>query len=49
MSTSSAIKLIIKAPNQKIDDQTMAASLDWTILRLKTHLSTAYPNKPVSW
>jgi hypothetical protein len=40
------IKLIIKAPNQKLDDQTVNCDLEWTVRTLKSHLSTVYPTKP---
>ena len=42
------IDIIIKAPNQRLDDQTIKCELEWTVLRLKSHLSSAYPTKPVS-
>ncbi|RWS01892.1 homocysteine-responsive endoplasmic reticulum-resident ubiquitin-like domain member 2 protein isoform X2 [Dinothrombium tinctorium] len=40
------IKLIVKAPNQKFDDQTVNCNLDWSVLQLKEHLSKVYPLKP---
>lgn len=43
-----SIKLIIKAPNQRLDDQTIDCDIDWTVHRLKSHLSSVYPTKPVS-
>jgi hypothetical protein len=42
------INLIIKAPNQRLEDQTISCELEWTVFSLKSHLSTAYPTKPVS-
>lgn len=42
------VTLIIKAPNQKYTDQTVSCFLDWTVGRLKSHLSDVYPSKPVS-
>lgn len=42
------VTLIIKAPNQKYTDQTISCYLDWTVGRLKCHLSKVYPSKPVS-
>uniref|UniRef100_A0A493TU09 Uncharacterized protein n=1 Tax=Anas platyrhynchos platyrhynchos TaxID=8840 RepID=A0A493TU09_ANAPP len=42
------VTLIIKAPNQKYTDQTISCFLDWTVGRLKSHLSKVYPSKPVS-
>jgi len=40
------VTLVIKAPNQKIADQRVEADLDWTIRKLKNHLSTVYPSQP---
>ncbi|XP_032093434.1 homocysteine-responsive endoplasmic reticulum-resident ubiquitin-like domain member 2 protein isoform X1 [Thamnophis elegans] len=40
------VTLIIKAPNQKYMDQTISCFLDWTVGRLKCHLSKVYPSKP---
>lgn len=40
--------LVIKAPNQKYDDQTINCFLNWTVDKLKTHISHVYPSKPVS-
>nr|XP_006125878.1 homocysteine-responsive endoplasmic reticulum-resident ubiquitin-like domain member 2 protein isoform X1 [Pelodiscus sinensis] len=40
------VTLIIKAPNQKYTDQTISCFLDWTVGKLKTHLSKVYPSKP---
>lgn len=42
------VTLIIKAPNQKYRDQTISCFLNWTVGKLKTHLSNVYPSKPVS-
>lgn len=42
------VTLIIKAPNQKYSDQTISCFLNWTVGKLKTHLSNVYPSKPVS-
>uniref|UniRef100_A0A8C5ZDW0 HERPUD2 n=1 Tax=Marmota marmota marmota TaxID=9994 RepID=A0A8C5ZDW0_MARMA len=44
----SPVTLIIKAPNQKYSDQTISCFLNWTVGKLKTHLSNVYPSKPVS-
>lgn len=41
------ITLIVKAPNQQIEDQTVKCELSWTIQKLKQHLSEVYPSKPV--
>ncbi|XP_050564633.1 homocysteine-responsive endoplasmic reticulum-resident ubiquitin-like domain member 2 protein isoform X3 [Cygnus atratus] len=40
------VTLIIKAPNQKYADQTVSCFLDWTVGKLKSHLSKVYPSKP---
>lgn len=42
------VTLIIKAPNQKYTDQTISCFLEWTVGKLKCHLSKVYPSKPVS-
>lgn len=40
------VTLIVKAPNQQIEDQTVKCELSWTIQKLKQHLSEVYPSKP---
>ncbi|KAL3289046.1 hypothetical protein HHI36_003489 [Cryptolaemus montrouzieri] len=40
------VTLIVKAPNQQIEDQTVKCELSWTINKLKQHLSEVYPSKP---
>ncbi|XP_075274782.1 homocysteine-responsive endoplasmic reticulum-resident ubiquitin-like domain member 2 protein isoform X1 [Opisthocomus hoazin] len=40
------VTLIIKAPNQKYTDQTITCFLEWTVGKLKSHLSRVYPSKP---
>ncbi|XP_065169186.1 homocysteine-responsive endoplasmic reticulum-resident ubiquitin-like domain member 2 protein isoform X1 [Atheta coriaria] len=40
------VTLIVKAPNQQIEDQTVQCELTWTINMLKQHLSEVYPSKP---
>nr|XP_017514825.2 homocysteine-responsive endoplasmic reticulum-resident ubiquitin-like domain member 2 protein isoform X3 [Manis javanica] len=42
------VTLIIKAPNQKYSDQTVSCFLNWTVGKLKTHLSNVYPSKPLT-
>ncbi|KAK3085278.1 hypothetical protein FSP39_000958 [Pinctada imbricata] len=42
----SRIKLTIRAPNQRVDDQTVECMLGWTVKKLKQHLQIVYPNKP---
>lgn len=43
------VTLIVKAPNQQIEDQTIHCELNWTIRKLKGYLSEVYPSKPVSF
>lgn len=42
------VTIIVKAPNQQFEDQTIQCEISWTIKRLKNYLSEVYPNKPVS-
>ncbi|XP_056237578.1 homocysteine-responsive endoplasmic reticulum-resident ubiquitin-like domain member 2 protein [Seriola aureovittata] len=42
------VTLVIKAPNQKYEDQTINCFLNWTVERLKSHISNVYPSKPLS-
>ena len=42
------VTLVVKAPNQKVADQTVECGLGWTIKKLKEHLSSVYPSQPVS-
>lgn len=42
------VTIIVKAPNQQFEDQTIRCEISWTIKRLKNYLSEVYPNKPVS-
>lgn len=44
-----SVTLIVKAPNQQIEDQTVKCEPNWTIKKLKGHLSEVYPSKPVSF
>uniref|UniRef100_A0A4D5R985 Homocysteine-responsive endoplasmic reticulum-resident ubiquitin-like domain member 2 protein n=1 Tax=Scolopendra viridis TaxID=118503 RepID=A0A4D5R985_SCOVI len=46
MDGDSPVRIIVKAPNQKIEDHIVESSLNWSVLKLKTHLSEIYPNKP---
>lgn len=46
MDLTVPVTLIVKAPNQQIEDQTVKCELSWTILKLKGHLSEVYPSKP---
>ncbi|CAL8247823.1 unnamed protein product [Lota lota] len=47
-TVDSAVTLVIKAPNQKYDDQTINCFLNWTVEKLKSHISIVYPSKPSS-
>lgn len=40
------ITILVKAPNQKVGDQTVECFMDWTVRRLKSHLAAVYPNRP---
>ncbi|XP_066095392.1 homocysteine-responsive endoplasmic reticulum-resident ubiquitin-like domain member 2 protein isoform X3 [Saccopteryx bilineata] len=40
------VTLIIKSPNKKYSDQTVSCFLNWTVGKLKSHLSNVYPCKP---
>ncbi|XP_077362633.1 homocysteine-responsive endoplasmic reticulum-resident ubiquitin-like domain member 2 protein [Festucalex cinctus] len=42
------VTLVIRAPNQKYDDQTINCCQNWTVEKLKAHLSDVYPSKPSS-
>lgn len=46
MSSNSFVKILIKAPNQLVDDQTVHCERSWTVKRLKHHLANVYPCKP---
>ncbi|XP_051171595.1 homocysteine-responsive endoplasmic reticulum-resident ubiquitin-like domain member 2 protein [Leptopilina boulardi] len=43
---SAGVRLIIKAPNQQIEDQIIICELGWTIRKLKDYLAEVYPSKP---
>ena len=43
------VTLVIKAPNQRVGDQTVECMLGWTVRKLKQHLTNVYPSKPVSF
>ncbi|XP_077982201.1 homocysteine-responsive endoplasmic reticulum-resident ubiquitin-like domain member 2 protein [Glandiceps talaboti] len=46
MDPFQTITLVVKAPNQKIDDQTVECAAGWTVRKLKNHLAEVYPSKP---
>ena len=43
----SPVTLVVKTPNQKIDDLRIDCALEWSVEQLKRHLSRVYPTKPV--
>ncbi|XP_039886610.1 homocysteine-responsive endoplasmic reticulum-resident ubiquitin-like domain member 2 protein [Simochromis diagramma] len=47
-AVDSPVTLVIKAPNQKYEDQTINCFLNWTVEKLKSHISSVYPSKPLS-
>ncbi|KAF0031960.1 hypothetical protein F2P81_016515 [Scophthalmus maximus] len=47
-AVDSPVTLVLKAPNQKYEDQTINCFLNWTVERLKSHISNVYPSKPLS-
>lgn len=47
LASESSIKLVVKTPNQTIKDIEVSCLLDWTVEKLKSHLSLVYPTKPV--
>lgn len=42
------VTLIVKAPNQQFEDQTIKCESTWSIRKLKGYLSEVYPCNPVS-
>ncbi|XP_055358979.1 homocysteine-responsive endoplasmic reticulum-resident ubiquitin-like domain member 2 protein isoform X2 [Betta splendens] len=47
-AADSPVTLVLKASNQKYEDQTINCFLNWTVERLKRHISNVYPSKPLS-
>ena len=47
MDLNLPVTLVVRAPNQKIEDQVVECGLEWTIRKLKEHLANVYPSKPV--
>lgn len=41
-----AVKVMIKVPNQQIKDQIVNCDIGWTVGQLKEHLSEVYPSRP---
>ncbi|CAG5128368.1 unnamed protein product [Candidula unifasciata] len=46
LSGDTPVTLVIKAPNQRMADQTVECMTGWTIQKLKQHLEMVYPTKP---
>ena len=44
---NSPVTLVVKTPNQRHEDVQVDCEIDWTVQKLKTHLSNVYPTKPV--
>lgn len=42
------VTLIVKAPNQQFEDQTIKCEPTWSIRKLKGYLTEVYPCNPVS-
>lgn len=40
------VTLVVKAPNQQIEDQAIECRYDWTVKRVKQQISSVYPSKP---
>lgn len=43
-----SVTLVVKAPNQKVADQTVECAPNWTVKKLKEHLALVHPSKPVN-
>lgn len=43
----SPVTLVVKTPNQQVDDLRIDCALEWSVEQLKRHLSSVYPTKPV--
>lgn len=48
MEINASVTLVIRAPNQRIEDHTVECMLGWTVKKLKKHLEDVYPSNPVS-
>lgn len=48
MDINVPVTLVIRAPNQRIEDHTVECMLGWTVKKLKKHLEVVYPSNPVS-
>ena len=47
LAFDSPVTLVVKTPNQKVDDLRIDCALEWSVEQLKRHLSSVYPTKPV--
>lgn len=48
MAFDSPVTLVVKTPNQKVDDLRIDCALEWSVEQVKRHLSSVYPTKPES-
>jgi len=48
MGDVAPLTILVKAPNLKAEDKRVACDRSWSVRQLKEHLSTIYPDKPVS-
>nr|XP_022342959.1 homocysteine-responsive endoplasmic reticulum-resident ubiquitin-like domain member 2 protein isoform X1 [Crassostrea virginica] len=46
MDINASVTLVIRAPNQRIEDHTVECMLGWTVKMLKKHLEDVYPSNP---
>ncbi|XP_048752904.2 homocysteine-responsive endoplasmic reticulum-resident ubiquitin-like domain member 2 protein [Ostrea edulis] len=46
MDINVPVTLVIRAPNQRIEDHTVECMLGWTVKKLKKHLEVVYPSNP---
>lgn len=46
MDINASVTLVIRAPNQRIEDHTVECMLGWTVKKLKKHLEDVYPSNP---
>lgn len=46
--SSDAVRVVVKAPNQRIEDQQIEVQLKWSVRDFKERLSVVYPSQPVS-
>ncbi|XP_061189687.1 homocysteine-responsive endoplasmic reticulum-resident ubiquitin-like domain member 2 protein [Saccostrea echinata] len=46
MDINVPVTLVIRAPNQRVEDHTVECMLGWTVKKLKRHLEVVYPSNP---